>query len=554
MCTSFKSASVQLCQSLALTARRICTETINPSTLAPLMAGRLIALNKNPGVRPIGVGDVARRIIAKAILNILKKDIQDVVGSAQLCVGQISGIEAAVHAVQSLFECPENEALLLVDASNAFNSLNRKTALINIQRLCPSIATVLINTYRAPTELFVDGDVILSQEGTTQGDPLAMIMYALATIPLIRRLKDSVNDVSQVWYADDASGSGRVLSLRKWWDKISTLGPHYGYYTNAVKTWLITKKDHYQAAREAFADTKVQVTYEGRPYLGVPLGTEDYCHSFVMEKVEQWTKELELLSSIATSQPHAAYAAFTHGLMSKWSYLSRTTPNINSSLQPLETTIRTKLIPALTGRAPPNDTERELLALPARLGGLALANPVKLAEIGFYASSKITAPLSQEIMSQTLRYPDTIIDRQIKEKTVTHQERRQLSNWLAQSSHESLTPSLKRSMDLAQEKGASSWLTSLPIKEFGFSLHKGAFRDALALRYNWEPSHLPAKCDCGKTFTVEHALTCPKGGLPTVRHNEIRDLTANLLSEVCKDVRIEPELQPVTGETFTGSL
>ena len=198
MYTSFKSTSVQLCRSLALTARRICTETINPSTLAPLMAGRLIALNKNPGVRPIGVGDVTRCNIAKAILNILKRDIQDVVGSAQVCVGQISGIEAAVHAVQSLFECPENEALLLVDASNAFNSLNRKTALINIQRLCLSIAIVLINTYRAPTELFVDGDVILSQEGTTQGDPLAMIMYALATIPLIWRLKDSVNDVSQV--------------------------------------------------------------------------------------------------------------------------------------------------------------------------------------------------------------------------------------------------------------------------------------------------------------------------------------------------------------------
>ena len=102
-------------------------EAINPSTLAPLMVGRLIALNKNPGVRPTGVGDVA-----KAILNILKKDIQKVSGSAQLCTGQISGIEAEVHAVQSLFDCPDNEAVILVDASNAFNSLDHKTALINI--------------------------------------------------------------------------------------------------------------------------------------------------------------------------------------------------------------------------------------------------------------------------------------------------------------------------------------------------------------------------------------------------------------------------------------
>ena len=245
--------------------------------------------------------------------------------------------------------------------------------------------------------------MILSQEGTTQGDPLAMIMYALATIPLIQRLKDCVNDVSQVWYADDASGSGRVLSLRKWWDKISTLGPKFGYFTNSAKTWLITKKDHYQAAKEAFADTSVQVTCEGRPYLGVPLGTEEYCQSFVVDKVKQWTKELEQLSSIATSQPHAAYAAFTHGLTSKWSYISRTTPNISSSLQPLKMIIRTQLIPALTSRTPPNNTKRDLLALPARLGGMALINPVKLAEFEFHASSKIAEALSQEIINQTLQ-------------------------------------------------------------------------------------------------------------------------------------------------------
>ncbi len=66
------------------------------------------------------------------------------------------------------------------------------TALDNIQRLCLSIATILINTYRAPTELFIDGGVLLSQEGPTQGDPLAMPMYALATVPLIKQLTTSV--------------------------------------------------------------------------------------------------------------------------------------------------------------------------------------------------------------------------------------------------------------------------------------------------------------------------------------------------------------------------
>ena len=64
------------------------------------------------------------------------------------------------------------------------------TALQNIQKLCPSIATALINIYRTPSKLYMDDDVILSQEGTTQGDPLAMSMYALATIPLIQKMKE----------------------------------------------------------------------------------------------------------------------------------------------------------------------------------------------------------------------------------------------------------------------------------------------------------------------------------------------------------------------------
>ena len=54
-------------------------------------------------------------------------------------------------------------------------------------------------------------------------------------------------------------------------------------------------------------------------------------------------------------------------------------------------------------------------------------------------------------------------------------------------------------------------------------------------------------------FPIEHALSCPKGGFPSIRHNEIRDLTANLLTEVCNDVCIEPELLPIDGEVFTGA-
>ena len=201
---------------------------------------------------------------------------------------------------------------------------------------------------------FVDASTLLSQEGTTQGDPLAMPLYAIATLPLIHSLNA---DVKQVWYADDASACGKIQALRSWWDKLVSTGPAYGYNVNAPKTWLVVKESYLSTAKQVFQDTGVNVTTEGRPYLGAPLGTEEFTTKYVSEKVGQWCAEVDKLEVIAVTQPHAAYAAMTHRLTSK--YMSRTVSNIGPLLHPLEERIRTKLIPALTGRPPPKGIERK---------------------------------------------------------------------------------------------------------------------------------------------------------------------------------------------------
>ncbi len=379
-----------------------------------------------------------------------------------------------------------------------------------------------------------------------------MPMYAVATIPLIKELK-SRTQTKQVWYADDASATGKITDLRKWWEVMCTIGPKYGYFPNASKTWLITKGDFLSTATTAFQDTEVRVTTEGRPYLGSPLGTKDYINCYTSEKVIEWTKELELLASFGKTQPHAAYSALTHGVTSKWTYLSRTTPNIGPMLQPLETMIRSILIPTLTNRPPPNDYERELFALPARHGGIGLIDPTSRSREENGASLKITSPLVEAILNQNPTYSCDIMSKQATGKRETHVQNRQKLEDRASILKASLPSSLNRVMALASEKGASSWLTTLPIEEYGFTLHKGAFYDALALRYDWDPSHTPTNCACGKIFSIDHAFTCPKGGFPILRHNEIRDLTANLLTEVCHDVSIEPPLQPLTGEMLSGA-
>ena len=117
ICTSFQIASYDLCQSLALLTRRLCTVCVDPQGLAPLIACHLIALDKSPGVRPIGVCETARRIIAKAILKVIRSDILVAAGSIQLCAGQTAGTEAAVHGMNQAFQANETEAVLLVDAT-----------------------------------------------------------------------------------------------------------------------------------------------------------------------------------------------------------------------------------------------------------------------------------------------------------------------------------------------------------------------------------------------------------------------------------------------------
>ena len=138
----------------------------------------------------VGIGETVRRIIGKAIASTITEDIQEAAGPLQVCAGHISGCEAAVHAIRQVYESQQTEAVILVDASNAFNSLNRDAALHNIQQLCPSLSKIIINTYREDSQLFIDGSTLYSQEGTTQGDPLAMAMYAIAITPLIHQLED----------------------------------------------------------------------------------------------------------------------------------------------------------------------------------------------------------------------------------------------------------------------------------------------------------------------------------------------------------------------------
>ena len=118
----------------------MCWEKLDASSLEAFLACRLIPLYKNPGLRPIGVGEILRRIVGKVVVSSTRNDITDSVGSLQLCAGHEAGCKALIHAMNNIFQDKQTEAVLLVDAPNAFNAVNRKAFLHNINIICPSIA------------------------------------------------------------------------------------------------------------------------------------------------------------------------------------------------------------------------------------------------------------------------------------------------------------------------------------------------------------------------------------------------------------------------------
>ena len=148
MCTSFGDAAASLCDTLACVACYLSTTAVDSAVLMPFVACRLIPLDKRPGVRPIGIGDVPHQIIAKAILFSVGDDVS-AAGPLQTCAGHVAGSEVAVYAMRDMFHSADCEAALLVDASNAFNSINCNTVIHNILILCPALSTVLHNTYSA---------------------------------------------------------------------------------------------------------------------------------------------------------------------------------------------------------------------------------------------------------------------------------------------------------------------------------------------------------------------------------------------------------------------
>jgi hypothetical protein len=561
-----KTASTALQAAVAALCETLANGIVEWTLIRALMANRLVALDKCPGVRPIGIGECLRRILGKIMAFITRDDVAELAKGDQLAVGVPGGIEAATIAMNEKFnELAGMEirgyGMLLVDASNAFNAVNRPAALWNARILWPRCARFLFNTYRGFAFLFVQATedtsvILLSREGVTQGDPLSMFLYSIAILPLIRRCR-SVDDWCQCWYADDSSAIARFAKLVTWLTRLMEEGPKYGYFPEPAKSYLIVAPDMVEEAKQIFKGALTVKVVTGTRFLGGFVGEETERRQYVEKKVKGWVALTTKLADVAELQPQAAHTAYRLSLSAQWSYMLRVVPRARMELKPLEEVIATKFLPALMG-GHVTERERAVFSLPARMGGMGVRDPSTEAQ-SFETACAASSILVPAIKNGT---PFDVKEHKAQRHRASRagKEKNQeldkalydevLQEW------QTTAPLQARALERARNFRTSSILTSIPLEATHTALTPMEFTDLMTVRYNRALVKVPATCDgpgCrGMLYTREHALSCKFGGQRIGRHNAIRDLLGSLCNEWKPGVISEPII--ATANERTGEV
>jgi hypothetical protein len=212
------------------------------------------------------------------------------------------------------------EGVTLVDgASNGFNELNRYAMLWNVGHQWPKGSRLACNSYRHFNIFIVRKGTgapafqIFGEEGLSQGDPLAMVLYGVALMPLAEHLRKFLPDVLTPWYADDAAAAGgnaewSAMALKF----LKVYGPIYGYYLEPEKSFHICKKEDEAQAKVAFYAHGLKVQFVRRMrYLGGYIGSCESKLEWVEEKVRVWVDGVKILASVVKRFPQTAFAGLT---------------------------------------------------------------------------------------------------------------------------------------------------------------------------------------------------------------------------------------------------
>ncbi len=200
----------------------------------------------------------------------------------------------------------DSPGITLGDAENGFNMLNRYAMHWNVRHRWSEGSRFAFNCYHhflilvvrnhdGHTASFLDG-----QEGVSQGDPLSMLLYGVALLPLVERVNEAYPGALIPWFANDMAFTGSASNCAGGFNLTSELGPQYGYFPVADKSYHVCKLEHEAEAKVAFAEFGLEVKFSrGHRYLGGFIGSASDMHKWMSAAVEVWTEAVKTLAKIA---------------------------------------------------------------------------------------------------------------------------------------------------------------------------------------------------------------------------------------------------------------
>ena len=185
--TRCKETGIRLLESVVNLVNTLLLGNCPTSIREILFGGKLLALNKpGGGLRPIAIGYYWRRLTAKCANTIALDQLGDFFAPIQLGVGVKGGCEAAIHAARRFCSTMSTEQILVkLDFRNAFNSINRETVLRAVAAHIPMLYAFCHLTYANHTSLLFGEDLISSEDGVQQGDPLGPLLFCLSIHPIL---------------------------------------------------------------------------------------------------------------------------------------------------------------------------------------------------------------------------------------------------------------------------------------------------------------------------------------------------------------------------------
>jgi len=504
-----------------------------PNTVQPfLFGGNLIALQKKDGgVRPIAVGTVWRRLAAKCANFFALNKLQALFHPRQVGVGVKGGAEAAVHATRRYIQLAEDDHIVVkLDFSNAFNCLRRDCMLEAVYREIPEIYNFCHLSYASSSYLSFGDQIILSEEGSQQGDPLGPLLFSLTVNPILSSI---LSDLA-LGYLDDFTLGGTADVVRNDFLQIVDMAADLGLILNTAKCELISNST--VATPDCFAEF-VHLTPSDAILLGAPLFPGTAMDDALGQRCEELARTLSRLDLI-TAHDALLMLKASAGFQ-KLVHILRSSPCFDHpALREFDDLLRAGISKITNNDL--DDFAWLQATLPVSDGGLGIRSVCSLAPSAFLASAAATLELQTAILPEGFSSSDSAVDMNLsvwKDRTdqsplegsraysQTQWDRSSVEKSLAVIRDHYTDPYHTARILAVQSPHSGDWLHAWPITACGLRLDNEAIRIAVGLRLGSRLCE-PHTCPCGTCVDARgnHGLACRRSMGRHSRHSALNDI------------------------------